>query len=160
MSDLVHICHNFLRSINVQNLCLHLIWKKWVILCSSQPSTQICACLFYIGHISLVPEFYLFGSGSVLPKILMSAFGPAQHQLVHSIQILPSSAQAPAPTGLRSIIITVGHPAGRPAAIRKCIISKIRPSWAISEVVDICQRMLTFVNIAKLSQSSSPSWAE
>ena len=40
-----------------------------------------CYFLFYIGHISLVPQFYMFGSRSmlpVLPTILMSA-----HDVIH-----------------------------------------------------------------------------
>ena len=41
--------------------------------------------VFYVGHMSLVPQFYLFGSGSVLPvlpTILMSGPNlPAQPQL-------------------------------------------------------------------------------
>ena len=44
MSDFVDILHSDVRSMNVQSLCLHLMWKKWVISSSSQPSAQ-SSCL-------------------------------------------------------------------------------------------------------------------
>ena len=44
----LHIFHSCVLSINVQSLCLNFIRKKRVILSSSQPSAQICACYILI----------------------------------------------------------------------------------------------------------------